>query len=136
MLLPILAFFFFVFAIYVVALLGAAIWCGSVALFRRQWRRAFSMVAIPLMVALTVSSMEMVRSARVELHFLIHKNRYETLIAKARSEGKHSAVVDDWSLFVTDHTFVVWDEQDHPEEVMRPFKSYHSFGGHFYLVGD
>src|SRR3954454_15643589 len=84
MLLPILAFFFPALAIYVVGLLSAAIWCGSVALFRRQWRRAFSMVAIPLMVALTVPSMEMVRSARVELSFLIHKNRYETLIAKAR----------------------------------------------------
>ena len=94
------------------------------------------MLAIPLMVLLTVPSMEMVRSVRDNLRFLIHKNRYDAVIAKAKSEGKHFATVDDWSKFVTDNTFVVWDEQDLPEDVIHGFKSYRSFGNHFYLIGN
>jgi hypothetical protein len=136
MLLPIFAVLLFILPVYAVGLLVAAIWCGSVALFRGQWRRALSTLAIPLMVLLTVPSMEMVGSARDDLRFLIHKNRYEAAVAKAKSEGKHSATVDDWSLFVTDNTFIVWDEQDRPEELIHGFKSYRSFGNHFYKIGD
>jgi hypothetical protein len=117
-------------------LLIVAIWCGSVALFRGEWRRALSMMAIPLMVVLAVASMGTAISARDELRFLIHRSGYEAIVAEAKVKGKHFAVIDDWSLFVTANGFVVWDERDKPEEVISGFRPYHSFGDHFYLVGD
>jgi hypothetical protein len=118
----------------VMGLLGAVIWCGSIALFRRQWRRALSVVAFPLMVALTIPSADMARSARDELRFLIHKSGYEAQVAAAKAKGQHHVSVDDWSIFFNANSFVVWDEYDEPDE--PGFKSYQSFGGHFYLIGD
>lgn len=134
MLLPIFIPFIFNLLIIAVGLLGAAIWCGSVALFRRQWRRALSMAAIPPMIVLTVPTMDASRSVRDELRFLIHKSGYEAQVAAAKAKGQHHISVDDWSAFFNAHSFVVWDEYDDPHEA--GLRSYQSFGGHFYLIGD
>ena len=93
------------------------------------------MLALPLMVAATLPAMEAARLARDQARFYIHKSNYDAQVAEAKAAGKHSIVVDDWSTFVTDNTFIVWDEWDKPEEAMG-FKPYHSFGGHYYKVGD
>jgi hypothetical protein len=119
--------------------LGAIIvilWCIPAALFKRHWRRALSMLALPLMVLLTVPSTEAARWVRDETRFYIHKGAYDAKVTEAKAVGKHSAVVDDWSLFVTANEFVVWDEWDDPEEVISGYRRYASFGDHFYLIGD
>jgi hypothetical protein len=98
-------FFLCLFLPIVVALLGVTIWFAAVALFRRQQRRALSMMAFPLMVAITVPAMEVMRSARDELRFLVHKGGYDALVAKTKTEGKQYIVVHDWSIFA--NSFVV-----------------------------
>jgi hypothetical protein len=122
----------------VVGLLGAVIWFAAAALFRRQWRRAVSMAAFPLMVIVTVPAADLARSARDEVRFFINKSAYDAEVAEARRQGKHYVTVDDWSLFVTDDTFVVWDEFDHPEEVISGFRPTYiqKLGRHFYKISN
>jgi hypothetical protein len=120
-------------------LLGAVaviLWCIPVALIRRRWRRALSLLALPLLVLLTAPSADLAQRSRDDIWFYLHKKHYEAEAAQAKAEGKHSAVLDDWSIFVSANSFVVWDERDRPEEVMMGFKPYHHFADHFYLVGD
>lgn len=113
----------------------AILWGAWLAVFRYRWRHGLSLLALPLMVLLTVPASAGARWFRDEARFYIHKERYETAVAEAKAEGKQYVVVDDWSIFVTANSFVVWDAWDKPEEVMG-MKPYKSFGGHFYLVGD
>jgi len=94
------------------------------------------MAAFPLMVVATVPSMEMIRSATDELRFLIHKDHYDAVVAKAKLEGKHSIIVDDWSIFFNANSFVIWDEQDQPEKMISGFRSSQIFGNHYYLIVD
>lgn len=120
------------------ALVGSLVvilWGAALAVFRYRWRQALSMLALPLMVVLTLPVADATRWVRDETRFYIHEERYEAEVAKAKAEGKQYVVVDDWSIFVTANSFVVWDAWDKPEEVMG-MKPYQSFGGHFYLVGD
>jgi hypothetical protein len=119
-------------------LLGAVVailWCAPAALFKGQWRRALSMLALPLMVLLTVPSTEAARWVRDEARFYIHKGTYEAKVAEAKIAGKHIAWVDDWSIFFNANDFVVWDEWDDPE-IASGFTVKQRFGAHFYLVGD
>jgi hypothetical protein len=113
----------------------AVLWCAPAALFRRHWRRAVSMLALPVMILLTVPSAEVTRSIREEVRFSLNKGRYEVEVARAKAEGKHIAWVDDWSIFFNANDFVVWDEWDDPE-IASGFKLKQRFGRHFYLVGD
>ncbi len=94
------------------------------------------MLAFPLMIVLIIPSADISASIRDEARFYIHKGRYDAEVVRAKAEGRHFAVIDDWSLFVTANAFVVWDEFDKPEEVISGFKPYQSFGHHFYLVGN
>jgi hypothetical protein len=113
----------------------AILWCAPAALFKRRRRQALSMLVLPLMLLLIVPAGEIVRSVQVETRFYLNKARYDAEVVKAKAEWKHIAWVDDWSLFVTDNEFVVWDGQDQPA-MDSGFPLEHRFGGHFYLVGD
>ena len=93
------------------------------------------MLAFPLIVLLTLPSTEAARVVRDDLGFHLRKSGYDAQVTQAKAEGKHYIIVDDWSTFVTDTTFIVWDEWDKPEEVVG-FKPYHSFGGHYYKVSN
>ena len=118
-----------------IGMIVATLWCAPAALFRRRWRQAVSMLALPLMVLLIVPATEVTRSVRDETRFYLNKGRYEADAAKTRAEGKHIAWVDDWSIFFNANDFVVWDEQDQPAKDSG-FRLKRRFGGHFYLVGD
>jgi hypothetical protein len=113
----------------------AILWCIPAALLKRHWRRALSILALPLMVLLTVPSTEVARWVRDETRFYIHKSAYDAKVTEAKTTGKHTAWVDDWSIFFNANDFVVWDEFDDPE-IASGFKLKRRFGGHFYLVGD
>ena len=122
-----------------IALVGSLVvilWGAALAVFRYRWRQALSMLALPVMLLLTVPVTDAARWVRDETRFYLHKGRYEAEVAKAKTEGKQYVVVDDWSVFVTANSFVVWDVWDKPEEVMMGFRPYQSFGEHFYLVGE
>ena len=128
-------------------------WGAGMALGRGQWRRAISMIALPLAIIAAVPVLDAGDKVANQVRFLAHKSRYEAVVAQATAEGKHFKWLDDWSLFFNANRFVVWDEQDQialpsSEQTetwrreMSPggeSSSYHvhqNFDSHFYLIDD
>jgi hypothetical protein len=139
---------------FVLCALGLGVWAawgGGMALCRGQWRRAISMIALPLAIIAAVLVMDAGEKIGNHVRFLADKSRYETVVAEARAEGKRSKWVDDWSLFFNTNQFVVWDEQDQivlprseqteawrremfPGGGSSGYRVHQSFGRHFYLI--
>lgn len=126
---PLAVFPIFLFLLaLILGLVTAAICHLLLALWRHQWHRAASMLAFPALLPLFLPAIWVSQTARDELRFQIHKSRYEAEVTSARAKGEHSRIVDDWSVFVTANSFVVWDDRDNPEQIMAGYHRYQSFG--------
>jgi hypothetical protein len=138
------------FALLLLALLVAVIWCAGRSLFQRRWRHALSMAAFPLMLLAALPAGGYANAAVDWLTFRAHEAEYLAKINDAIRNGQH-IVFFDWGggPMIGQNRFVVWDERDElvlskarqteawKQEVGIDKGNYavlQSFGSHFYLI--
>jgi hypothetical protein len=140
------------FGIFVLGALGITVWRGVTALLTSRWRRALSMLALPVTLALTFPAISRMIPLENKLTFRLHEKRYAAAAAKAEREGKRVAWVADWGggVMIGFNRFVLWDEKDDvalpsaqrsaewkqelPDGDRLRVQQY--FGNHFYLIDE